>query len=154
MHPSRLSARTLAGYVQHTVAQNSRAQAAAALQRCFRSGTKRLVHPITGFARLDPKEPHPLHLELPPDERFKVHSARNHVAAKNRGRLVLLTKLFAQGAVNLVGEERDLAFEIRLLIEIPVTFDATPRHAMNLVQLEDGVIVRRPAVMPAEVVAG
>jgi hypothetical protein len=68
---------------QHAVAQNARAQSAAALHRSLRSGTKRLVHPITWLARFHAKEANALHLELATDKRIQINTARDDVAPED-----------------------------------------------------------------------
>lgn len=139
---------------QHAIVQDSRPQTSPALQGRLGTGTKGLLHPVTRLARLDAKESNALDCEVPPNERLQICSARNNVTAENGWRFLVPTKLVAQRAIDFVGEEGDLAFEIRLVVKITVALDPASGHTLKFIDLHYGVFPRRLPVMAAVVVSG
>ena len=131
--------------------QNSRPESAATAQRLFCAGAERLIHPIAGATFLSAEEVHALNFKFLADEFVQVQAARNDVSAEDRRRFVPDAELLAEGLIHLVGEERNLAFVVRVVVEEPVALDAPASHTTGRSHFADWVLPRGPAVL-AEII--
>jgi len=106
---------------------------------------------LTGF---DAEEAHALHFELAADKQIQIHTACDHVPPEDRGRLVAPPELLAQSPMNFLGEKGDLAFEVRFVIKVAVSFNASSGNTADLIQFKYRVLPWQAAVVTPEIMSG
>ena len=95
-----------------------------------------------------------LNFEFPADEREKIDSGDDHVAAEHTGRLVVNCKVRAEFFKNFGGQEGDLALVILPIVVKPIPANSMTRDATDPRNLDERVVLRCPAVVPKIVMAG
>lgn len=138
---------------QPAISQNARAQTAATFEPILRAGMKRLIHPITRSAFLDPFKFHTLQLETHTDEYVEIDSGR-HQVAQSGGRVIAHIEPGAELFIKLERKKSDLPFVIVSVVAEAVTFDSAPHEATDAPHFQRGMRVRRATVMPEVVMRG
>jgi hypothetical protein len=139
--------------LKDAIAQDSRAQATAALQPGFSSRPEGGIHPMTRFALLDACKLDALDFKFSADQGVQVRARHEGVASGGRGPSLSQVKLSAQGVKDFQREESDLPFVVLFEIEEPISSDAAASDALNLIHLDNGVLTGWLAVVTKEVMA-
>ena len=101
-----------------------------------------------------PVQAHALNLEGLADERIEVGAGDDDVAAKHAGRFLHRRKSRAQILEDFLREKRDLSLVVLLVIVEAVAPNSMARDALDPIDFERGMIIRRPAGVAEIVVAG
>jgi hypothetical protein len=117
--------------MQFTIRQNSGAQTAATLQKCFRAGCDGAIHPIARSTLFHSMKIHALHFKVATDQLVKIDIARDHVATNQSGRAILEFERSAQLIEYLSRKKCDLAFVVVFEIEIAIAANAATCHAFD-----------------------
>jgi hypothetical protein len=112
-----------------------------------------LVHPITGSALGGAEKPNPLKIKFEADEGVEIDSPGDHITAEHFRATIANLKGGAKFIVDFAGEESNLAFVARFVVEKAIPFDSGASDAMELFLLKERMITGRLAVMAEEVVA-
>ena len=138
--------------MQLAVAENFRAQTAAAFQELLRARSNDTIHPVARAAFLYSVKKHTLNFELLRDQSVKVDSAGNHIAPRRSRRAIVKLQRNANFLENFQREKSDLTFIIVFEIKVPITGDPTPGHALDLRKFNHGMRVRVATVVADEIV--
>ena len=136
------------------VGQDAAAQTAAPLQPGFGSGADGLIHPVAWPTLFRAEQSNPLQQKLLSDECVQVGLLHDQVAAERRRFELRCGSRGAQGEEDLRGKERDLTFEARSMIEIPVAAQSAACDAFDPFNIKHRVILRRQTVPSDEIVTG
>lgn len=144
----------LVSRTNHAVGEDFAAQAAAPLEPGFCAGADRFVHPGAGAAFLDSEEAHRADKEFASDQGVEVDALGEEVAAHRRRGLRSEVVLGEQRAKDFEGEQGDLTFVVRLVVEEPVADQTAPGQALHGVHRRDGVFSGGESVTAEVVVSG
>ena len=101
---------------------------------------------------LCPSKLHPLNFELTTDERKKINTGNDDVAAQHPRRFLRDSKAGAEPLEDLRGKKCDLAFVIFAMIKVAVAEQTLARDTLDPFPLNQRRRSRRLAVMANEVV--
>jgi hypothetical protein len=133
--------------LQGAIAEDARAQAAAALQPGFSSRAEGGIHPMTRLALLDTGKPDPLNFKFSADQGVQIRARHEGVASGGRGPSLSQVELSAQGDKDFQGKESDLPFVVLFEIEEPISPNAAAGNALNLIHFHNGILTGRLAVV-------
>ena len=101
---------------------------------------------------LCPSKLHALNFEVTTDERKKINTGNDDVAAQHPGRFLRDSKADAEPLENLRGKKGDLAFVIFPMIKVAVAEQALARDTLDPFPLNQRRPSRRLAVVADEIV--
>lgn len=113
-----------------------------------------MIHPGAGPAFLDPAQAYTLEVEILPDQRVQVRSARDDIAPRGGGRHIAQIKPGTKRVVSFARKECDLTFIIVPEIKETIAPNPMARDTLNAIDFDDGMIAGRFAVPPEKIVAG
>jgi hypothetical protein len=108
---------------------------------------------MTRLALLNASEAHPLDFELNANQRVQVHACDDHIAAGSTKLGMGDAQVAAECLENFHGEESYLAFVILFKVEEAVAADAAAGDALNLVDLDHGILAGGLSVVAEEVMS-
>ena len=103
---------------------------------------------------LCPSKLHPLNFELTTDERKKINTGNDNVAAQHPRRFLPNSKAGAEPLENLRGKKCDLAFVIFAMIKVAVAEQTLARDTLDSFPLNQRRHSWRLAVVADEIVFG
>lgn len=105
-------------------------------------------HPETGFGLFCSQKSQSLDFEFPADQSIEILPLDDDIPPVAVRASVRNGKLVAEAAVGFDFEKGDLAFVIRLVIEVAIPPDSAPGDAFDVLDLDDRSRPGRSAVMP------
>src|SRR5205807_7444534 len=103
---------------------------------------------------LCPSKLHALNFEVTTDERKKINTGNDDVAARHPRRFLPDSKVGAETLENLRGKKCDLAFVIFAMIKVAVAEQTLARDTLDSFLLDERRRSRRLAVVADEIVFG